>query len=279
MKGKPVLKRLFFKLMPEWVKAFTLKSYYLRALKSYLKTEMWESYENDMAIVKYFVASGETVIDVGANFGFYSTFLSKLVGKEGEVFSFEPIPLTYEILSNNVRRLSLANVKAFEYAISERDCSDVMVIPKWSASGGENFYQAHIRSENTMGGHLREVQVGLRKLDSLFYGNQKRISFVKIDVEGHELQVIEGAKSLISQSKPALLIEIWGSLDNVECSAFVLFELLKKDGYDAYWYDGAILRRRSPGDNSINYFFLTKDHLVHFMRATKGTIPVRDSSL
>jgi FkbM family methyltransferase len=273
MNVKPMLKRLFFQLTPQGIRTAVLEKYYLSRLKSYSKNGMWESIERDMEIVKYFVASGDSVIDVGANFGFYTVFLSNLAGDKGNVYSFEPIPLTYEILSNNVRSLSLANVKAFGCAISEKDGPGVMVIPKWSASGGENFYQASIQTDKRVGGQFREVQVCLKKLDSLFYGHERKIAFVKIDVEGHELQVIEGAKSLISQSKPVLLIEIWGSPDDQQSSAFALFEQLKREGYDAYWYDGIKFRHRSSGDRSVNYFFLTKDQLGQLMRAAEGTIP------
>lgn len=279
MNVKWVLKGIVLKCMPEKVRKHLLKVYYLRALKSYLKNRLWESYENDMAIVKGIVTRGDSVIDIGANFGVYSALLSKLTGEDGEVFSFEPIPLTYEILLNNVQKLSLVNVKTFEYAISEKDGSGVMVIPKWSVSGNENFYQASLRSQSTIEETLREVQVGLRKLDSLFRGHLKRIAFIKIDVEGHELQVIEGAKLLISQSRPVLLIEVSGSPDNVGCSAFTLFEQLKKEGYSAYWYDGVTLKRRSPHDNSINYFFFTTDQLADFMAVNKGAIPINNSCL
>lgn len=272
MNVKSTLKRLLFQVAPYGFTKSVLKAYYFKRIKSYQKNGGWESNERDMDIVKYLVASGDSVIDVGANFGFYTLFLSNLVGNQGQVSSFEPIPLTYEILSNNVKRLSLLNVKLFDYAISEQEGPGTMVIPKWSDSGGENFYQARIRSGEAASGQLQEVRVNLKSLDSLFVDHQRTVAFVKIDVEGHELQVIEGARTLISRSMPALLVEVSSNPDDRQSSAFALFNLLREEGYDAYWYDGATFKHRSSGDQSVNYFFLTRSQLVRFKAAAQGAI-------
>jgi FkbM family methyltransferase len=267
MNLKSIAKRLFFRWAPAAAIKFLLKRYYLRRLKAYSGSGEWERIERDMEIVKHFVASGDSVVDVGANFGFYTAFLSILAGERGVVYSFEPIPLTFEILSHNVQALPLANVKAFNYAISEKDGSGVMVIPSWSASGGENFYQASIRTAKTEDDRFKQVQVGLKKLDSLFSGHEKRIGFIKIDVEGHELQVVEGARSVISRYKPALYIEISDNPDDRQSSAFTIFSHLEKDGYEPYWYDGQKVKRRVSGDRSVNYFFLTQDHCIQLERS------------
>ncbi len=270
MNIKSILKRLLFQLAPgELTKAVT-KAYYLKRIRSYSEEGEWGAHERDMEIVKYLVASGDSVIDVGANFGFYTVFLSNLVGGQGHIHSVEPIPLTHEILSNNVKRLSLPNVKLYDCAISEKDGSGTMVIPKWSGSGGQNFYQASVQSGIAVSGQLQEVSVNLRSLDSLFSDHQNTFTFVKVDVEGHELQVISGAIAFIRQSKPALLVEVSKNPDDWQSPAHVLFDLLKKEGYDAYWYDGAVLKRRLSGDQSVNYFFLTQRHLAQFKVAAQG---------
>lgn len=258
--------------MPDGAIKVLLKWYYLRRLKAYIRSGEWEQIERDMEIVKHFIVPGDSVVDIGANFGFYTAFLSDIAGDRGTVYSFEPIPLTFEVLSNNVQCLSLANVKTFNYAISEKDGSGVMVIPKWSASGDENFYQASVRTTATENDQFREVQVGLKKLDTFFSGHEKRITFIKIDVEGHELHVVEGAKSVINRYKPVLLIEVSGNPDDHQSSAFALCELLKKEDYEAYWYDGHKVKRRSVGEQSVNYFFLTEDHLIQLESAAKGKV-------
>lgn len=272
MNIKSLLKRLLFQIAPGGLTTAVLKAYYLKRLRSYSEAGEWEQNERDMGIVRYLVAPGDSVIDVGANFGFYTVFLSALVGKQGHIHSVEPIPLTHEILSNNVRSLLLTNVRLYDCAISEKDGAGTMVIPKWPGSGGDNFYQASVQSGEFVNGHFQEVRVNLKSLDSLFKDHQRAVSFVKIDVEGHELQVIRGAKALISRSKPALLVEVSQNPDDKQSSAHVLFDILINEGYDGYWYDGTMLKRRSSGDQSINYFFLTQSHLAQIKTANQGVI-------
>ena len=76
-------------------------------------------------------------------FGDYTCILSRLVGEQGTVFSIEPIPETFEILSAVVARRQLSNVRLLNFGISESDGSAVMEIPLYE-DGGENFYQAKI---------------------------------------------------------------------------------------------------------------------------------------
>ena len=73
--------------------------------------------------------------------GFYTFYLSQLVGKYGHAYSMEPIPLTFEMLSYITRKLSLDNVSTFNYGISERNGSAIMEIPKFEL-GNDNFYEA-----------------------------------------------------------------------------------------------------------------------------------------
>jgi FkbM family methyltransferase len=173
------------------------------------------------------------------------------------VYSVEPIPLTFEILSNGVRKLSLNNVRLFNCGISDKDGSGIMEIPTYE-SGGENFYQARIIKEKKSDPSFRDCAVVLKSLDSLS-STKKNVCFIKIDVEGHELEVIKGAKQLIERFMPPMLIEISGNPDEINTSASRLFGLLNEKGYSPYWYDGAKLNKRNHGDKSVNYFFLTND--------------------
>lgn len=271
MNGKVRLKRLLFRITPEWMWKILLKAYYFSKLKSYLKHETWVMHETDMEIVKFLCLQGDSVIDVGANFGFYTAYLSRLVGETGSVYSFEPIPLTFEILLHNIKSLPLRNVKAFNCAVSNSEGYGVMSIPKWSASGGENFYQARIRRDETVvRDGLRDVTVKLAPLDSSLIDSKKRINFIKIDVEGHELEVVEGARALIARWKPAMLIEISGDPDKQLSGAFSVFETLRSEGYAGYWYDGKKLRLRCAGDQSTNYFFLTNEHLPRLTNSSES---------
>lgn len=255
----PTIKNILIRYSPETITGIWLGFYFRTQLRSYDRNDEWTKREADMKIVEQLVVAGDSVIDAGANFGFYTHFLSKLVGTQGRVYSFEPISLTYRILATNVRKLSLDNVKVFNYAVSNRDGSETMMIPRFQ-SGAENFYQARIAVPDIKSQKFRRFPVQLRTLDSLSGLRAGKIALIKIDVEGHELPVIEGAESLIKQFMPALLIEVSGDPDNNKSAAGELLDRLKTYGYSPYWYDGSRLKPRVFGDKSINYFFLTQAH-------------------
>ena len=249
------------RLMPGAVRKRLLQRYYRRRLMQYRESDDWETLEPDMLIVKCLVRAGDSVVDLGANFGFYTTFLSGLVGPRGRVHSFEPIPRTFEILAYSVKKLALMNVTLFNCAISDRDRAATMEVPKFGESGNDNYYQARLlhggSNHDSTGQH---VEVRAARLDSLLDATSQAVTFIKIDVEGHEFQAVAGANGLIASARPSLMIEMSGNLDDPESAAFALIGRLQQLGYLMYWYDGRRLRRRSHGDQSINYFFLTDAH-------------------
>lgn len=255
---KPLLKTFFIKFLPAVFWKGRMKSYYFGKLKLYAQSDEVAEGERDLEVVRHIVQPGDTVFDVGANFGYHTLFLSKFVGDQGEVYSVEPIPLTFEILSNGVRKLPLMNVRLFNCGISDKEGSGIMEIPTYD-SGGENFYQARIIKDKKSEPSFRDCEVVLKTLDSFLPSIKKSIDFIKIDVEGHELQAIMGANQLIERFRPPMLIEVSGDPDQIGTPASELFNLLSRNGYSPYWYKGAALIERNHGDKSINYFFLTNE--------------------
>jgi FkbM family methyltransferase len=209
--------------------------------------------------MKNLIKRGDTVIDIGSNFGFYTLFFSRVVGESGCVYSIEPVPLTFEILSNNIGKLQLDNVKVLNYAISEKIGIAQMEIPEYG-SGGESFYSARLVNRVNDTSSLRKYSIVTKTLDSLFSDWEREISFIKIDVEGHEWPVIQGAEKVISRFLPALFIEVTGNPEDQNSKAFQLFNHLINKGYSTYWYDGKELKIWLKGWK-LNYFFLTENHL------------------
>jgi len=246
-------KRIALKFLPDRVLQKLKKVHYAKALRASSNAG-----EPDLKVVKHLVGPGSNVIDIGANFGVYTKFLAEAVQASGRVYAIEPIPLTYEILTSNVKRLKLTNVEPFNVAVSDDDAEVSMEVPQFT-SGGENFYEARII--NRPAGHrLRTVAVQARALDSLF-GQARTIDFVKCDVEGHELACLRGASQLLKVQQPAWLIEISGSPDVAGSNAAEVFRIMAGYGYTPYWFDGRHLRQREAGDRSVNYFFLARRHL------------------
>jgi len=179
------------------------------------------------------------------------------VGDQGKVISIEPIPATFDFLSHNVNALKLNNCSLFNYAISNKNGTAAMKVPDYK-SGGKNFYEASIiRNEHCS---AEDIQIQARTIDSLL-NNIPAVSFIKCDVEGHELQCIEGAANTIAQYKPAWCIELSSDPGTPETPAHKIFQILKDAGYQAFYFDGKVLRRWHSNARIINCFFLTRKHL------------------
>ncbi len=182
-----------------------------RHLPATLRTELYRFYsrrqirrgtfvsrEPEYPLLKNFVCAGDWAIDVGANVGHYTKILSDLVGPTGRVLAFEPIPQTFSILSSNVLIFSNQNVSSFCTAASSRFGMVGLVVPRGKASA-PNFYRAGITNGKS------DVLVLSVPLD--FLKIPGRLALIKIDVEGHEEQVIAGSLGLLKQHRPVLVIE------------------------------------------------------------------------
>ncbi len=99
--------------------------------------------EPEFALLGQFVRPGDSVIDVGANVGHYTVRLSRLVGPQGRVFAFEPVPATFEVLASNLRSAGCENVTLFNTAASAVTNLVSMTVPRFP-DGLANYYQASI---------------------------------------------------------------------------------------------------------------------------------------
>ena len=242
------------KIVPPDFLAAVIKWHYYRITRSVTEEQI-----EDLKIGRYLVNRTDHVIDVGASVGVYTKIFSKWVGNQGRVYSIEPIPTTFEILTHNITQLKIDNVHSINCAISDMTDTVTMAIPK-NNLGIENHYLAQVikaqihPSSNVY--HIKSCT-----LDELLSRNQDRVTFIKIDTEGHELPCVKGARKTISRWKPALLIEISSDLTNTKSEGYQLNEILKKYGYHPFWFDGVSVSKWHPGERSVNYFFLTSEHI------------------
>ncbi len=249
---KVALGRIIVGVLPETVLHSLRKTYYAYLLKNL--PEDWQ--EKDAAVVGHLVRAGDSVIDIGASIGGYTKFLSTIVGPSGRVYSFEPNPPIYDYLSHNVKKLKLANVELFDFALSGTSGTARIVIPKYRW-GSECHYDATLESKRA-GPDCRQAEVKTDTLDVVFGHWSQRITFIKCDVNYHELACLRGGLQMLRHSQPAILIEILTNPDKTGSLASQVFQLLEGIGYAGYWFDGQKLRKRQPGQRSQNYFFLTR---------------------
>jgi len=221
-----LFKSIVFKTIPNNLLKHFKKIHYYHKIR-----DENERSEPDLLMIREFIQEGDQVFDIGANYGLFTKIMSNYVGKSGFVFSFEPIPDTFKYLSNNIKKLELNNVEAFNIAISDQHGKVFMEVPKFE-NYGENFYEARIveRPDNK----LISYEIETTSLDDLVKEHKLKPSFIKCDVEGHEWKVIKGAVKLLSDFGPAMLIEINQPLIEPDINTTQLLALLKSLDYNIY---------------------------------------------
>lgn len=243
-------KQVIASVLPERVLLELKKRYYLAQLRN----DADETMEADAHALQHLVKPGDFVIDIGAFVGFYTHRLSRLVGPAGLVWSFEPVPPTFEILVASAERLGLGNVQFFPYAVSDVERTAVMEVPHYRG-GGESWWDARLVREAPRPS-LRRFEVVTRTLDALLVDDDRPVRFMKIDAEHHELSCIRGALNTLRRWHPAILVETLTSIDHAGSESHALAQLLRGLNYSPYVFDGENLSPRQPGTTQQNLFFL-----------------------
>lgn len=150
-------------------------------------------------IVKEIIKKDQIVIDVGANIGYFTTLFSKLVGTAGKVYAFEPAPINFEILQRNILVNNLKNVLIHQTAASNVSNTQDLYLSTWNF--GDNRLFEKPRDERDL--EREKIQVDTIRLDEIV---KEKINLIKIDVQGFEWQVIDGAKKLIDNNNDIKII-------------------------------------------------------------------------
>jgi FkbM family methyltransferase len=156
---------------------------------------------------------GDTVVDVGAHAGHYTLVSSKRVGANGKVVAIEADQGNFEILNRNIKLNGLTNIIPLNYAAYSKQTKLKLYLP--DEESGFTIYNTIMVNRTASGEKF--IEVNANTLDYILQQNgisHADINWIKIDVEGAELEVLKGATSILSESKDiALLIEVHG-LDN-----------------------------------------------------------------
>ncbi len=245
---KNIALRLARVLPPVCLRALR-RRYYLHIVRNYAESDWeWSTY------IKPLVPSGSQVLDIGANVGYLSGLFARWVGPTGHVTSVEPIPATNDALTYSMKRLFPKTVTTLQCCVSASPGEVTMSVPSYT-SGRENYYESRIVDSTTANpGHSYTVQA--TTLDLIIPRLHPVPSFVKIDVEGHELAVIQGGANYLSIHHPPLLIEVNDNPDEPGTPASLLFTTLKDWGYTPHVIDNGELKPRASGDQSVDYLFV-----------------------
>ncbi len=185
-----------------------------------------------LIMIKKLISAGDYVIDIGAHEGYFSLFMSSLVGKNGKVFAIEPNPENLYFLRRNAEMCNKHNIQVIEKAVGDKR----MRVPfnyddgmgPWGSLIDLPHFKTWFKAKKT-------IKVNVDTLDNLFANVGHKIKFIKIDVEGNELNVFLGTEKLLSKHRPYICFEvnpmIWAHLDS---SIDSMLDLLRNRGYELF---------------------------------------------
>jgi len=157
------------------------------------------TYEPEVfALIRSHLREGQTVLDIGANIGYFTLLMAHKVGPAGRVIAFEPVPSVYAMLCDNLRLNGCNWVQAECKAVGDVD--------------GQGAMQSDLNNPLSFIGHLCEcgdLAVPIVSIDRYVEtAGLERLDFVKIDVEGAEDRVIRGMMKTAKRLRPVILVEI-----------------------------------------------------------------------
>ncbi len=208
----------------------SLGSFYIDSRSDMIKNELREGRKWEgvfTALMKQHIKPGTTVIDIGAHIGTLTLSMSKLVGDQGRVIAFEPQIKLYSELVMNMILNQCKNVTAYRCAVGDA-IKTIEMNP--SVPGNEGA------TSIGKGGDAAEMIT----LDSLHLEN---VSFIKIDVENFEYEVLLGAEQTIRKNRPYMILEIMGNTFNPNPSREELvhrtLHKIEEMGYTLQYIDGS----------------------------------------
>jgi FkbM family methyltransferase len=167
------------------------------------------------------LAPGDTVVEVGANIGAHTVHLAELVGPAGQVLAFEPQRVVFQILCANIVLNEAFNVRTFNAGSGA--VPGMLRLPEIDyAAPGSNFGAV------SLVGASHGADVPIIPLDTL---DLPALRLIKIDVEGMEADVIQGAAGHIRRHRPLLYVE-----NDRRAQSPQLISLIQSLGYDLWWH-------------------------------------------
>ena len=177
-------------------------------------------------IVQEKIKKGMVCLDCGGNIGYYATLESNLVGKEGRVIAIEPSPVNFQYLQKNLELQGQENYEVYNLACGKEDDEITFVIHKISN-------MCRVAHENEQESEDKKlVKIPMRKLDT-FLSDKKidRLDLLRMDIEGSELKLFQGALETLRKFKPMIQMELHPGHLGPENTKKVL-ELLSNEGYE-----------------------------------------------
>lgn len=171
--------------------------------------------------MKNHIRPGMTIVDVGANIGYFTLLMAQLTKPNGFVYALEPTPLNLEFLRKNVTNNNLSNTQILPYAAGSQ--SRVRKFYARKSSNVSSFFGTDTLADTAI--EVQEIS-----LDNIF---EQSVDFVKIDVEGAEIEVLRGMKHILTNNPDICLVIEWNprALHNAGYEAEALPIILQESGF------------------------------------------------
>lgn len=229
MESKRKIKRAIDAMM-EKIGIITKKE---RNIRNWLRTPIYKDYypiDPEAKLLWYTINNDGIFFDIGANKGTYSKIVGSKIGKEN-TFCFEPIPKYYNELLNEFEKKNVSNA-----ALSSSRGESVMRIPyvEGSMYNTRATLKKNVKEEGQTG--YKEIKIETETIDSFVVSRGIRsLDAVKIDVEGHELEVIKGGLKTIKKLNPIMIIEI--EQRHHKQNIQKIFRKINNIGYELFYID------------------------------------------
>lgn len=193
-------------------------------------------------LLERFIRKGATVVDVGANLGYFALVAARAAGESGKVIALEPSPTSYELLLQNLRLNKATNVNARNEAAGDQPGEAALYLFREA-----NWNSLLDQDKSALG----SVMVRVLALDDLL-ADEHRVDVVRMDVEGYEGRVLAGMRRVLQEKKPLIVAEIHALSAPEDFAGF--FRILSDFEYEVlscyprikdelYW--GRVLARRA----------------------------------
>jgi FkbM family methyltransferase len=195
----------------------------------------------ELAAIGRYALPQSSVIDVGANVGLMTLAAAVAVGPGGSVLAIEPLPSNLSRLAENIRQNGLGHIHLEAAAAGSKTGMATLHLTRDSAYSS---LVTPVGKQRIVG----SVGVTMRRVDDIWHDHgQPAVSLIKIDVEGTELDVLQGARALLSTCKPVVLVESTGR------RAVAVAELLRQGGYEL---------ETPPGFQPWNHLWVPAAHML-----------------
>lgn len=208
--------------------------------------------------LKNIVDKDDTVIDIGANLGYYCYIFASLVGAKGSVYAVEPVTPIFRILRHNVRKYK--NITLHNCALGAENKLISMGNDSINVNGyfgtGQNFVvdRPTLKTDVTFDAQM--------KIGTELFADLEHINFIKCDIEGYENVVIPQLMPLIEKHRPRILIETGSDTRRM------IIKLLTAMDYSAFVLDGAMLKELTCNDTK-DIIFIPNAQVKRYKKLTK----------